>query len=148
MSKIQPTSSLPVRSSDLVIVDTYQHGAPGAPKTVPGFHYRLPQVELFAPVRGMIFHGADWDFPPRIGAKAVVDQAGISGWLITLREPDGRYILHQVPCARFFTRNAKTATNVRRLWYFPRTCWPDPLQSYLINPKDVDKVLIPFSFLY
>lgn len=150
MKHIQPTSNLPTRSSDLVIVDTFEGGDPVGIKSLPGYQYLFPQVEIMAPVRGLRFHIAAHDFPATLDGKPVITAAQLTAWTVTMREPDGRFILQNVPCTRFVTRNilAGVFGIQRQLLYFTQDTLPDARQCYLTSPVEMDKAVIPFTLLY
>jgi len=149
---IGPSTTLSQEATDLVIVDTSIGSDPANPRALRGVHYLLPPMQLLAPVRAILFHASDHDFPlfwPMPSGNHVADLGGLRYWTLTLREPDGTYILKDWPVALLGASRWDLPANARkRTHYFDTLCLPDPRQSYLTTGGDAPKDTLAFSFIY
>lgn len=150
----QPDMSVRAFTSERFTVNMFDHpDVPAITGSLAGFEYILPPLQVLRPVVAIRAYtrersqqtGEFIDSAGNVQSYAV--PADLSAYYITLREPDGKYILNMSPLASY--QVPISAAAVRGQWpRFIAHAFVDPRQSFIVCTQDNRTELLPIEFLY
>lgn len=138
-------------TSERFTVNSAEH--PPTPVTLfslAGFRYKLPPLKVLRPVVAIRAYTSASSLQVLVvDGQELATPGTYVDWFITLREPDGKFILKDAPLQMF-------AVPIAPAGAFPNAQWPlfiaemlvDPRQSFVYCTVDGNRDLLCIEFLY